>query len=347
MKNFKIITGIALMSILGFTSCQSEIDNTQGQNPNTNAANSTTANNFKRTAMYDGSSDDFLDGTSCSSIVLPATARINGIQVSLFSQFDYQQVISILASNNMNEDVVELQFPLKVKLSNYSEVTINNQNEYNTLMQTCGSAESANQDAISGINIDFPISIMTYSLSKVETGSVVIQSEQDLYLYMSTLTSDKLFSINYPISITNSAGAESTISSDVDFQSRINESISAKATMEIAATNAHKLETILVNGMFKVDSFVDAGVNSATNYAAYTMDFASNLTLAATSSTSSTVSGTYAASSDLNVLLKLNFNGFTSLNLLNNTWKVTSFSATTISLQSQTNAAVTLVLKQI
>jgi hypothetical protein len=77
------------------------------------------------------------------------------------------------------------------------------------------------------------------------------------------------------------------------------------------------------------------------------MDFASNLTLAATSSTSSTVSGTYAASSDLNVLLKLNFNGFTSLNLLNNTWKVTSFSATTISLQSQTNAAVTLVLKQI
>jgi hypothetical protein len=44
MKRLKTITGIALMAIFGFTSCQSEVD-VQGENPNTNAANSTTANN--------------------------------------------------------------------------------------------------------------------------------------------------------------------------------------------------------------------------------------------------------------------------------------------------------------
>jgi hypothetical protein len=33
------------MAIFGFTSCQSEVDDVQGENPNTNAANSTTANN--------------------------------------------------------------------------------------------------------------------------------------------------------------------------------------------------------------------------------------------------------------------------------------------------------------
>jgi hypothetical protein len=58
------------------------VDDVQGENPNTNAANSTT--NLKRTSMYDGSFDDFIDGASCSSIVLPAIAKVNGSQVTLF-----------------------------------------------------------------------------------------------------------------------------------------------------------------------------------------------------------------------------------------------------------------------
>jgi hypothetical protein len=32
--------------------------------------------------MYDGSFDDFIDGASCSSIVLPAIAKVNGSQVT-------------------------------------------------------------------------------------------------------------------------------------------------------------------------------------------------------------------------------------------------------------------------
>lgn len=347
MKKFKIITGIALMSILGFTSCQSEIDNTQGQNPNTNTANSTTASNLKRTSMYNGSFDDFLDGTSCSSIVLPATATVNGIKVSLFSQLDYQQVTNILAAFNTDQDTVVLQFPLKVRLSNYTEVTVSSQTDYNALMSTCGMAESAHQDAISGLDINFPITIMTYSLNMDQTGSIVIENKEQLYAYMNTMSSDKLFAMSYPISITLSDGTKTTVSSDIDFQSRINDCTSSKATMTMMASNVDKLEVILVNGLFRVDSFLNAGVNTASNYAGYTMNFANNLSVTAVNSANTTVNGTYAASSQLDVFLKLNFTGITSFNLLNNTWKVTSFTATTISLQSSTNAAVTLVLKQI
>jgi hypothetical protein len=62
--------------------------------------------------MYDGSFDDFIDGASCSSIVLPAIAKVNGSQVT-FSQLDYQQVI--LGRFNNDQDSVVLQFPLRVK----------------------------------------------------------------------------------------------------------------------------------------------------------------------------------------------------------------------------------------
>lgn len=347
MKKLRIITGMVLMALFGFTSCQSEVDDVQGQNPNTNAANSTTANNLKRTSMYDGSFDDFIDGASCSSIVLPATATVNGTKVTLFSQLDYSQVISILGQFNNDQDTVTLQFPLKVKMSNYTEVTVNNQTEYNSIVNACTSAQSSGQAAISSLNINFPITILTYNTSLVQTGSIVITSEQQLYTYMSTISSAELFSVNYPMSVTSIDGTKSTVSSDAEFQAAINASVKTKATMDEAAANSKKMETILVNGMFKVQSFVTAGVDSANNYKGYTIDFANDMSIKVMNGLTTAATGTYAASSELNVFLKLNFTGNASFSLLNNTWKVTSFSASSISLQSTTNAGVTLVLNQI
>ncbi|MFV8271406.1 hypothetical protein ACNQGP_15920 [Flavobacterium sp. GT2N3] len=347
MKKLKIVTAIAMMAILGFTSCQSEIDDVQGENPNTNAANSTTTNNLKRTSMYDGSFDDFLDGASCSSILLPVSAKVNGVQVSILSQLDYQQVISIFGQFNNDQDNVVLQFPLKVKLSNYTEATVTNQTEYNALLTACTAAEASGQGAISSVNISFPITILTYNLSLQQTGSVVITSEQQLYTYMSNVSSTELFSVNYPILVTIADGTKMTVSSDAELQAAITASLKTEEAMAEAVQNGKKLETILVNGKFKVDSYVSAGVNSATNYKDFTIDFVNNLSVTATNLLSTTVNGTYAVSSELNVFLKLNFSGNASFALLNNTWKVTSFTASTITMQSSTNAAVTLVLKQI
>lgn len=347
MKKLNFVKGIALVTILGFTSCQTEVDDVQGDNPNTNSANSTTTSNLKRTSMYDGSFDDFFDGASCSSIVLPAIAKVNGAQVSILSQLDYQQVISIFGQYNNDQDTVVLQFPLKVKLSNYTEATVANQTEYNAILNACSSAESSGQEAISSVNISFPITILTYNLSLQQTGSIVITSEQKLYDYMSNIGSTELFSVNYPISVTLSDGTRTSVSSDAELQSTITASLKTEATRTAAVENSKKMETILVNGKFKVESFLTAGVNSANNYTDYTIDFANNLAVTATSTLSSTVNGTYAVSSQLDVFLKLNFSGNAAFNFLNNNWKVTSFSASSIALQSTTNTAVTLVLKQI
>ena len=347
MKKLKMVTGIALVAILGLTSCQNEIDDQQGDNPNTNSVNSTTTKNLKRTSMYDGSFDDFLDGASCSSIILPVTVKVNGVQVAVLSQLDYQQVISIFGQFNDDQDTAVLQFPVKVKLSDYTEVTVNSQTEYNAILTACTSAGSSSQAAISSVSIDFPITILTYNLSLQQTGSIVITSEQQLYAYMANVSSTELFSVKYPISVTIGDGTKITISSDTELQAAINSSLKVEETMALAIQNAKKLEPILVNGKFKIDSFVSAGVNSAANYKDFTLDFANNLAITASNALSTTVNGTYAVSSELEVLLKLNFSANASFVLLNNTWKVTSFTATTLTLQSTTNAAVTLVLKQI
>ena len=142
-------------------------------------------------------------------------------------------------------------------------------------------------------------------------------------------------------------GTESTVNSDAELQSNINASLATQTTITQAEQNSKKVETILVNGIFKVQSFLTAGVDSANNYKDTTVDFANDWTMKAGTALVTKATGTYTVSSEADVFLKLNFTGFTSFNLLNNTWKVVSYSTSSITLQSKTNAAVTLVLGQI
>jgi hypothetical protein len=151
------------MAILSFTSCQSEVDEV-GRKSNTNTANSTTTTNLKRTSMYDGSFDDF--GWSFMLIYyLACYCKVNGVQVSILSQVDYNKFTFYFAKFNDDQDTVVLQFPLKIKTSNYTEVTVTNQTEYNAILNACSSAEASGQDAISSVKFFFPITILTYNLS--------------------------------------------------------------------------------------------------------------------------------------------------------------------------------------
>ncbi len=216
MKNLKFITSLVLTALLTFTSCQDEIDNENGQNPNTNNSESETASNLERSSMYDGSFDDFLDGTSCSSILLPVIATVNGTQVSIITQSDYQTVLNILGQFSNDNDTVTLKFPLSVKLSNYTEVVVTNQSEYDAIVNACETLEAEGKGAISCIDIDFPITIFTYSVNLEQTGSVVIQSEQQLYTYINNMDSTELFAVNYPITAKLSDNTSVTITSDLD-----------------------------------------------------------------------------------------------------------------------------------
>lgn len=350
MKTLKFISTIVLLSFLGFTSCQNEIDTENGQNPNTNSANSATANNLERSSMYDGSFDDFLDGMSCSSILFPVTATVNGTDVTLFSELDYSAVLDIIGQFNNDNDEVVLHFPLTVKLSNYTEVEVANQTEYNALMDACSEAENTKEDAINCLDIDFPITILTYNLNYDQTGSVVIESKEQLYTYMNNFSNDELFAIDYPITATLSDETVVNIASDSDLKAQIEECLSNDEAEQEASEQADALETILVNGTFKIESFISSGVNTATDYANYTIDFANDFSCTAKNTINTTienVQGTYEVASELDVFLTLNFTGNADFELLNNTWQVTNYSETSISLQSTTNAAITLVLSQI
>jgi hypothetical protein len=96
MKTLKLITVFALTTLLGFTACQTEEASQVGTNPNTNSSTSQTTENYKRSSMNDGSEDDFLDGNSCTELIFPFTATVDGQRITLLSSLDFSTVLNIM-----------------------------------------------------------------------------------------------------------------------------------------------------------------------------------------------------------------------------------------------------------
>ncbi|MDG4717009.1 hypothetical protein [Winogradskyella marincola] len=350
MKNLKFLSALLFISILSLTSCQDEIDDENGNNPNTNSATSPTAQNLERSAMYDGSFDDFLDDVSCSSVLFPVTVIVDNTEITLVSESDYELVLDIIGEFTDDDDSVQFQFPITVQLSNYTQVVINNEAELDALEDACDDAEDNFEDAINCLEIDFPITILTYDANLEQSGSVVIESEQQLYNYMDNFDDDAYFSVNYPITATLSNGNTVEITSDADLENYIDECLDFDDMEDDAEDDAEDVEEILVEGTFVIESYVDAAGNAVAEFADYTIDFANDLTCTAQNVVNTTIAdveGVYQVTSDIDVYLSLTFTGNTTFELLNQTWEVTSYSENSISLQSTTNAAITVVLSQI
>ena len=350
MKTLKLFTAIVIFALLGLISCQTEENAEVGTNPNANSSTSKTAKNFERSAMNNGSNDDFLDDNPCTELLFPLTATINGQQVTLISNLDFSAVLNIMAEFNDDEDDVEFQFPIRVRTSNYSEVVVSSQAELENLKQECEDADSQGREAISCINIQFPLTILTYNISLEQTGSVVIQSEKQLYTFVTDLESDELFSVNYPINVTLSNGNSLTINNDEEFENAIDECEQFEDEKEEAEEIADEVESILTNSRFRVETFISAGVNTASDYADWTIDFTNDLKVVAKNIVNTTlgeIEGTYKVSSEIEAFLNITFASNTAVSALSNDWVIDTYTDVLVTLKSKTDASVTLTFRKL
>ncbi|GFD78465.1 hypothetical protein KUL118_13270 [Tenacibaculum sp. KUL118] len=350
MKTIKLITILALATLTIFTSCQSEENEQVGTNPNANTPTSETAKKYKRTGMNDGSEDDFLDGNSCAELLFPITATINGKEVTIINELDYSLVLEIMDEFNDDDDTVVFNFPITVKLNNYTEVTITSQTELEELNRKCDEASDEMEDAISCAKIEYPISMLTYDVNLEQTGTVVIESEKQLYNFVDSLDSSELFSVKYPITITLNNGSSVKVNSDSEFEDAIEECTSYEEEEEAAEVAADELETIISKAKFKVESFIQAGVEKADEYAAYTIEFTNEGKLIARNIVNTTlenIEGEYDVESDTRVLLEVEFEAGTVVSALGNEWVVTTYTSTLLTLQSTTDTSITLTFKKI
>lgn len=127
LKNTLLLTFFAL---LAFTSCQNEvIEITEPNSEETFQVDSNLATLISDASINDGSSDNIIDGANEFSVNLPITVTVNGIQITVNSEDDFDAIEEALDEYEDDDNELQINFPITVTLRDHTEVVVNNQSE--------------------------------------------------------------------------------------------------------------------------------------------------------------------------------------------------------------------------
>ena len=219
--NFKSLY-LLIIFLIGLTfSCQDEvIEETPTNEEETIVANSNLANLMRNTVTLDGSIDNIIDNANCILVNLPVTVVVNGITLTIESVDDYDAIEEIVDEFTNDQDEIEIQFPIVIILSDYTEVTIENQDELEAYIEDCF-GENEPDDDIECIDFQYPITFSIYDSNFQVIETVVINSDQELYVFIEELEGGVLASINYPINMVLANGDIIEVNNNTELEAAI------------------------------------------------------------------------------------------------------------------------------
>lgn len=212
MKHYYFLFFLSLFFVT-FISCQDEI--TQIKEPNQGESltvNAQVTNLVQQTVLKDGSKDNIIDNASCLQVQLPVTVNVNGEEIIVNSEDDFEKIEAIFDDFDDDLDHLEIFFPIEIILSDYSKKTINNYNELEALIKDC-SGENEMDDDIECLDFIYPISLSKYNSESQLTQNVKIENDEQFYKLIDDLDDNDIVVINFPISVILFDGTEKRIES--------------------------------------------------------------------------------------------------------------------------------------
>lgn len=207
----KIKQSIFLVAIISLTlaSCRKEeTEFIQAPEEETLNPNSNVALLMQRTASNDGSNDNIVDRANCFSIAFPYTINVNSQQLYINSQSDFEIIECVFSDDDVNE--VEINFPITIILSDFSEVSIANTTELNNYINSCNGENEADDD-IECIDFEYPIEASIFNANNQLLDTVYLQSDSQLYSFIDDIDEDDIVILEFPITVYLANGSEVTI----------------------------------------------------------------------------------------------------------------------------------------
>lgn len=215
MKRIAAYLVVLLCFGLLFASCQKEesefIDKTDQDGVITTS--SALAGLLLGASQNPGSQDNIIDGNSCSQIKYPVTVIANGQEVVLENVEDLELIRAIFDQFPEDDDTLEIMFPITVVLQDFSEIILNDLDELDDLIDTC-----EEKTEMACVDFVYPITLFTYDTEQEQTGTIVIENDEELYLLFYGLDEEDLISIDFPISIILKDGTSVTVHSNEDLE---------------------------------------------------------------------------------------------------------------------------------
>lgn len=309
---------------LSLFSCQKEeeehIDETQDEE--TITASSPLTGLLLRTSQNPGAYDDIIDGNGCTAVVLPVTVIANGQQVTINSPEDITIIQEIFNLFPNDTDTLEIFFPINLELFDYTQITVNTQAELDALADTCGT----NDVEIGCLDFVYPISFFTYNSDQQQTGTVTINNDLELFIFLQNLGPNDFISLDFPISVILEDGTTVEANSNQELQTLIDDCVTNTNNDPI---DISQFEEDLTTGVWYVDYFFD-DYDETDNYAGYEFTFALDGTAQAVKASVITA-GTWALVD--NFKFDLFFGTAAPLDELDEDWEILEATAEIITLK--------------
>lgn len=204
------MTVLTLLSVMSY-SCQDDMD-IDTSNPDTNNGDSVFTAKAKRNTMFDGSLDDILDLSPCTSVQLPVDILLNTVPVRIENTSD----LAIIGDG----DVMEFSFPITLTNYNYEQITVGDQTELSVIMEQCKALMEGGQGPIGCVEIEYPITVFTATDGRVQN-DFSIGGDQEFYLFLTQLGPTDRYSIKYPLSIAVGQDAGITVNDDSELEGHL------------------------------------------------------------------------------------------------------------------------------
>ena len=219
----KAINHIFLALLIGFTSglfgCQEEFQEIITPDPaETISVESGSGLLLSRISELDGSADNIIDSSSCTSLVFPFSVIVNGASIEISSEDDYDLLEDIIDDLD-EEESIAIQFPVNIILTDHSVVEANDMDELEDFIEACD--EDDLDDYIDCINIAYPITFSSYNDATQQAGITTIENDAALYLFLDDLEEVEIVSLNYPVELILSTGETITVENNEELETTI------------------------------------------------------------------------------------------------------------------------------
>lgn len=252
----KSIYCIFLIGFFSLVACQSDDFEIELDDEQTRSSSDEITNLLSRAAQNPTAFDNFIDGSSTTSIAFPFMVEINNQNiVELTTENDYQNLIDEMNSYPTKPHL-ELKFPVEVSLVNYETRSIQNEAEFRALI-----TEAKESTEINCIDFSFPLRLNFFNSTNEINESVVLQNKAQFFNFIENFKADNAFyEFDFPL--------------EMKFES-LNLSLNSFAELESAFANLDfacyepllyefepeqpDLITFLTEGEFVIVNFVNDG----------------------------------------------------------------------------------------
>jgi hypothetical protein len=222
MKIKTILLFLSLLTAL-FMSCQTEVSEIiQPSQDEALQANTTVANLVQKTATKDGSKDNIIDNASCISVQLPVTVNVNGLEIIIDSEEDFDVIEAIFDASDDDFDTLDIIFPIVIILSDFSEINIDNADELKSFVDQCED-ENEFDDDIECIDFIYPITLSIFDSENQLAETVTVSNDEDFYHLIDEIEDYFIVQINFPITLELYDGTYLTINDMEELENTIDQ----------------------------------------------------------------------------------------------------------------------------